>query len=283
MGKKANNNINFVKFFTEQTFADVTLVSDEQIPFQAHKVVLSVYSPVLKDLLLKNPHPHPIVYLNNVQHCDLETLLQLLYTGKVQLLQSRATKFYDILSELSINLLNEDAISIIGDRLTTSNNRSRVAAKVEKVEDKKETINSIKYETKYAIENLEDQVCSEILHTMNNKIYKCKRCDSKYKSSQALVLHIRGKHEGFSFPCDGCNYRATTQGNLKKHQRSIHQGVRYSCDQCNYEFTQQSNLKAHKRSQHEGVRYCCDKCDFRSGKRSVLTRHKSSKHFSASN
>ena len=47
----------------EQSFCDVTLVSDDQRPFQAHKYVLSAFSPVLKDILLNNPHPHPLIYL----------------------------------------------------------------------------------------------------------------------------------------------------------------------------------------------------------------------------
>ena len=49
--------------FTEHCFSDVTLVSDDQRPFQAHKYVLSAFSPVLKDILLNNPHPHPLIYL----------------------------------------------------------------------------------------------------------------------------------------------------------------------------------------------------------------------------
>ena len=34
--------------FTENSFCDVTLVSDDQKPFQAHKFVLGTFSPVLK-------------------------------------------------------------------------------------------------------------------------------------------------------------------------------------------------------------------------------------------
>ena len=47
----------------EGHFADVTLVSDDQVQTKAHKVVLSACSPVLKTLLLNNPHSHPLLYL----------------------------------------------------------------------------------------------------------------------------------------------------------------------------------------------------------------------------
>ena len=44
-----------------EDFADVTLVSDDQVPMKAHKMILSSFSPVLKDLFLINPHPHTIL------------------------------------------------------------------------------------------------------------------------------------------------------------------------------------------------------------------------------
>ena len=38
--------------FKVNTYSDVTLVSDDQIEFKAHKSVLSACSPFMKDLLL---------------------------------------------------------------------------------------------------------------------------------------------------------------------------------------------------------------------------------------
>ena len=58
----------FRNLVKERHFADVTLVSDDQIQIPAHKIVLSASSPVLKKLLLDNPHPHPMIFLNGVKH-----------------------------------------------------------------------------------------------------------------------------------------------------------------------------------------------------------------------
>ena len=66
----------------EQSFCDVTLVSDDQKPFQAHRYVLSTFSPVLKEILLKNPHSHPLIYLRGVNHQELDSILQFIYFGK---------------------------------------------------------------------------------------------------------------------------------------------------------------------------------------------------------
>ena len=40
----------FVDMYNNNSFSDVTLVSDDQKPFQAHKVMLSACSPVLRNI-----------------------------------------------------------------------------------------------------------------------------------------------------------------------------------------------------------------------------------------
>ena len=83
--------------FQENDSFDVTLVSDEQIAFQAHKVVLSACSPVLKTLLLNNPHAHPLIYLRGVKQQELNSILQFMYLGEATIFQD---DFYHILETL---------------------------------------------------------------------------------------------------------------------------------------------------------------------------------------
>ena len=42
-------------------FADVTLVSEDQIQTPAHRIELSACSPGLKSFLVNNPHSHPLL------------------------------------------------------------------------------------------------------------------------------------------------------------------------------------------------------------------------------
>jgi hypothetical protein len=67
--------------FEQNSFSDVTLVSDDLIKFKAHKCVLSASRPVLKNLLLNNPHSHPLIYLRGIKHQELESILQFIYLG----------------------------------------------------------------------------------------------------------------------------------------------------------------------------------------------------------
>ena len=72
---KRNLNLDFKDLYTSNKFTDVTLVSDDNIHFKAHKFLLGACSPELKQLLFNNPHPHPSIYLNDVPSQALESIL----------------------------------------------------------------------------------------------------------------------------------------------------------------------------------------------------------------
>ena len=96
------------KVFNENCFSDVTLVSDDQKPFQAHRYVLSAFSPVLKNILLNNPHSHPLIYLRGVNHQELESILQFIYFGKASVDHSNIKRFAQAAKDLQIRKLAEN-------------------------------------------------------------------------------------------------------------------------------------------------------------------------------
>ena len=63
----------------EGQYSDVTLVSDDQTQFKAHKFVLSACSPVFKKIIDNNPSQHPLIYLRGVQSYEVESILQFMY------------------------------------------------------------------------------------------------------------------------------------------------------------------------------------------------------------
>ena len=80
-----NQDSSLEELFTkENNQADVTLVSDDKVAFPVHKFVIGACSPVLKDLLTKNPHPHPMIYLNGINKFELNSILRFIYFGKTQ-------------------------------------------------------------------------------------------------------------------------------------------------------------------------------------------------------
>ena len=97
------------ELFTENTFADVTLVSDDQIQIPAHKFVLSACSPVLKNLLINNPHCHPLLYLRGVTQQELQSILQFMYLGEARIYQERINEFLAIAMDLQIKEFSQDS------------------------------------------------------------------------------------------------------------------------------------------------------------------------------
>ena len=58
--------------WTDEDFADVTLASADDKQMKAHKAVLSSCSPFFRNILLKNPHQSPLLYLGNLHSFQLE-------------------------------------------------------------------------------------------------------------------------------------------------------------------------------------------------------------------
>ena len=89
-------------------FADVTLVSDDQIQTPAHKVVLSACSPVLKTLLVNNPHSHPLLYLRGIKQTELQAILKFMYFGETQIFENRINDFVSLAKDLEIKEISEE-------------------------------------------------------------------------------------------------------------------------------------------------------------------------------
>ena len=96
------------KLYTENIYADVTLVSEDQIQIQAHKFVLSACSPKMENLLLNNPHPSPMLYMRGVDHQEMRSILQLMYLGEANIKQERIDKFLELARDLHISEFMSD-------------------------------------------------------------------------------------------------------------------------------------------------------------------------------
>ena len=72
------------KLWDQRDFPDVTLVSaDGKNQIEAHKGILAASSPFFRNILLKNPHPKPLLYLGNLDQARLTSILQFIYLGQV--------------------------------------------------------------------------------------------------------------------------------------------------------------------------------------------------------
>ena len=90
----------------EKDFFDVTIAcEDSQI--QAHKVILSACSTFFRDLLRRNPHQHPLLYLKGVKYKELLGILNFMYNGEVNVSQEELKQFLAVAGDLKIKGLTQ--------------------------------------------------------------------------------------------------------------------------------------------------------------------------------
>ena len=62
-----NLNSAFAVLRNDQDLADVTLVCEDGTQIETHKVTLASSSPFFMEVLKKNKHPHPLIYMRGLK------------------------------------------------------------------------------------------------------------------------------------------------------------------------------------------------------------------------
>jgi len=254
----------------EDPFSDVTVVSgDELLDYQVHKFVLSAVSPVFKEILMNNPHEHPLIYLSDVRERELQFLLQLIYYGRTTVYDSQLDAFLKVLEDFQ---LREIELPIRRKTQHFPKNYRSLSPDKEHSESKKEN-NKEAARRKLRRRNNKKQSGEMVARINDLGRFACDECDASYPRRSDLKRHKETKHEGVRYECDRCDYKATQIVHLKTHQESTHERVRYECNRCDYTASYKSSLRRHRESVHEGVKYECDRCDYKATRVSYLKMH----------
>ena len=90
----------------EKDFFDVTLAcEDDQV--SAHKVILSACSPFFRNILRKNPHQHPLLYMKGVKYQEMLAVLNFMYMGEVNVAQEDLNSFLAVAEDLRVKGLTQ--------------------------------------------------------------------------------------------------------------------------------------------------------------------------------
>ena len=86
----------------DKDFADVALACGDGKQFEAHKVILASSSPYFQNILRRNKHPHPLIYMRGLKSEDLVAILDFLYCGEANVYQENLDSFLAIAEELQL-------------------------------------------------------------------------------------------------------------------------------------------------------------------------------------
>ena len=84
----------------DNEFTDVTLSCEDGHQVEAHKVILSASSPLFENLLKRNKHAHPLIYMRGINSEDLLAIIDFLYYGEANIYQENFDNFLNLPEEL---------------------------------------------------------------------------------------------------------------------------------------------------------------------------------------
>jgi len=104
---ESNISSAFRELRDDKDFFDVTLACDDE-QLQAHKVIISACSPFFRNILRRNPHKHPLLYLKGVKYSDLQSVLNFMYHGEVNVAQEELNSFLAVAEDLKVKGLTQN-------------------------------------------------------------------------------------------------------------------------------------------------------------------------------
>ena len=88
-------------------FCDVTLIGEDLIPVEAHRIVLSAFSRNLKGFVKQLVEGKFEIMMQGMDHEDIESLLQFMYLGEVSIAHAGVEKFLRTAKFLGISQLRD--------------------------------------------------------------------------------------------------------------------------------------------------------------------------------
>lgn len=91
----------FERSYYDQAFTDVT-ISCPDGKLQAHKLILSACSPYFESVFKDNPCKHPVLIFREIKQREMSTLLEYMYRGEVDVLDSELQPLIQVATDLQI-------------------------------------------------------------------------------------------------------------------------------------------------------------------------------------
>ena len=207
----------FKDLYNENNFLDVTLVSEDGKEIQAHKAVLGSCSSVLKNILVRNPHQHPLIFITGVSNDHLKSMIKFMYLGQTEIAEENLESLLKFASHFQVKGLIEEHLV-------------EPVLKTEPSDEKESDTNK------------------DVMLNIGNEFV-----EATYNfdmDNLAKKGDITEEKVNCDFKCENCDYNTTQKGHLKRHMKAKHEGVKFNCNLCDYQTGYPSNLKVHKQNKH---------------------------------
>ena len=96
-----------LNLFRTKALCDVRLIGEDDIPVEAHKVILAAFSEVLKRIIQKENGKSSEIQLHGMNHHDIENIVQFMYLGQASVAHADVDKFLRTAKFLGISQLSD--------------------------------------------------------------------------------------------------------------------------------------------------------------------------------
>ena len=276
-------------------YTDVTLATADDKHIQAHKVILSSFSSVFRNILLKNNHQKPLIYLKDIHHSELSLILKLIYLGQCQVGSDYVEKLLACAKDLQILGLEDELLE------TQVSGPSSEVEKPKKVEGEQLDNNEINDDDKKNVEgeqldnyefddNDKKHVEGSDYEEKENTEKDRTQNPTKVEKNDELYHQVKNIEENFSessiFECQICTNKFKKIGNLIKHTNSCEQfdrrssnlqkqeeAPRLECQRCHQTFQSKKTLKKHIEIHDGDNNFVCNMCSETFGSEFKLKLH----------
>ena len=264
----------FQELKDDEDFCDVTLACDDN-QLQAHKVILSACSPFFKNILKKNPHQHPLLYLKGVKYEYILSVLNFMYHGEVNVAQEELNSFLAVAEDLQVKGLsqNKEICAPAKQAVQPAKPAVQTAAKQVRPDKPHQAMTSYHTVIKTEQEHPEPAECDTDMDTpdllVDNNDYLAEHDGYQYaqdyheqdmygvagvqmeevdrgSSLQGSSWNNGWKEKNFS--CDICFKNFSSRNSLLNHQ-GVHKGLT-TCTYCQKVFGTTSSMNFHMKNAH---------------------------------
>ena len=256
-----NIQASFEELREDKDFTDVTLFCEDGQQVESHKMVLMASSPFFSNLLRKNKHTHPLIYMRGVNSDVLMAMADFFYRGEANVYQENLDSFLALAAELQLRGLeenqNKENANDTNPMKTVKDNSPRVkpnpnaySQEVLTNDDRNCGDSEPSRETVIA---LSDQANSTDLDNLNETV----------KSMMILSENRYGKEHWRERICKACG-KEGSNSTITNHIESVHlSGLQIPCNICGKTFKSRHQLTVHKLKNHrnEKKKTKCWNCD----------------------
>ena len=205
-------------------FSDVTLVCEEDLHIEAHRVILSACSPFFMNIFKKNKHSHPMIYMRGLKTRDLAAAIEFIYHGETNIFKDDFDTFLVLAEELQLNGLS-------GLIRESENFRKKIKPinniKTMHTEDKFTNIaNEVEFHKDMIVQTSTDTNSTEL----NTAIVTVNNVDELDEHIKSMMKKIEGDNH---WACNICGKITRNKSKTSEHIEANHiDGVAHPCNQC---------------------------------------------------